>query len=617
MRVGSEFLYLCQEQVNLLTSGLGATFAIVALLERPTQNLEDDTVSLLPIVTYPQAFDNVDPQTLRLWLVDIWLAERNPSSSIPYENVPPPDILSRKEVNVQPKIDVRLERELHVKDENWVQSWPPQIYPTTSAVTITDGTLGRVPSVSSKQNQIVMPLIYQDVMVGLLVTARGDRGWNQVEKYDIERIGHTLAAACVLEQRSQWLEKRLHQQTTAYAQIQDQQQDVLDDVLHQFRNPLTALRTFGKLLTKRLAPSDRNRTVAESIVRESDRLQELLQQLSAAAEIPSIALPSTAPTMPTASTHTTVLIPSSNPSSSETTVEAGESSRGMENSIRDDQDEPSSSIKTAISDKPTEKATDHSTTALQVPVTHYEPTDTVKALTGQGIQLELYDPMDILKPLLLSAHAIAQDRQLELGLTCPENDTTVLADAKALREVFSNLIDNALKYTPPQGKVDIIVGIERTLSTIETPPTDEQSEPGIESVMGDRKMYGIAIADTGPGIPMSDQPQLFQRHFRGVQRQGDIPGTGLGLSISQLLTQQMEGQIQFFSPLTSCPFDEIHAILYQPDQAALSNSLCPRLSPQPLALDHKREQISDANESQTKPPGTIFIVWLPLASPGP
>ena len=60
--------------------------------------------------------------------------------------------------------------------------------------------------------------------------------------------------------------------------IQEKQQDLLDSLLHQFRNPLTALRTFGKLLMKRLQPGDKNREVATSIVRESERLQELLQK---------------------------------------------------------------------------------------------------------------------------------------------------------------------------------------------------------------------------------------------------------------------------------------------------------------------------------------------------
>jgi signal transduction histidine kinase len=81
-----------------------------------------------------------------------------------------------------------------------------------------------------------------------------------------------------MDQRRAWFDQQLTQQR----RLQAQQRDMLDDLLHQFRNPLTALRTFGKLLLKRLRPGDKNQEVASSIVRESDRLQELLQQFDAA-----------------------------------------------------------------------------------------------------------------------------------------------------------------------------------------------------------------------------------------------------------------------------------------------------------------------------------------------
>ncbi|NEO34648.1 MAG: ATP-binding protein, partial [Symploca sp. SIO3C6] len=142
--------------------------------------------------------------------------------------------------------------------------------------------------------------------------------------------------------------------------------------------------------------------------------------------------------------------------------------------------------------------------------------------------------IDILAPLMVSAHAIAQERNLTLHVTSSDTLPLVWADAKALREVLNNLLDNALKYTPPGGDVYVIVGID-----------------GNESIYPGKQ--GIAIADTGPGIPPEDQPHLFTRHFRGVQAQGNIPGTGLGLAIAQLLMHQMQGEISVFSPISTCP----------------------------------------------------------------
>ncbi|HBY80405.1 MAG TPA: hypothetical protein DEG47_26095, partial [Cyanobacteria bacterium UBA11148] len=46
------------------------------------------------------------------------------------------------------------------------------------------------------------------------------------------------------------------------------------------------------------------------------------------------------------------------------------------------------------------------------------------------------------------------------------------------------------------------------------------------------EMMGIAICDTGPGIPPEDLEHLFERHYRGVQAGTSIPGTGLGLAIA-------------------------------------------------------------------------------------
>ena len=61
-------------------------------------------------------------------------------------------------------------------------------------------------------------------------------------------------------------------------------------------------------------------------------------------------------------------------------------------------------------------------------------------------------------------------------------------------------------------------------------------------------MLGVIIRDTGYGIPVKDQKSIFERHYRGVQAEGDIPGTGLGLAIAQELVTKMQGEIELISP---------------------------------------------------------------------
>jgi signal transduction histidine kinase len=305
-------------------------------------------------------------------------------------------------------------------------------------------------------NQIVLPLIYEGVMMGLLVTARDDREWNEREEGDIERIAKTLAIACILDQRQAWLQHQLQQEQI----LQEEQRDLLDNLLHQFRNPLTAIRTFGKLLFKRMRPADTNREVATSIVRESDRLQELLQQFDQVIDL-----------------NTADLAPRPLP----------ESQVVMNENVQ-------------------------------------KPAKPALLLPGTGEKLSDCSLADLLAPLLISAQAIAQERNLQLITEIPHHLPLVKVNEKALREVLSNIIDNALKYTPAGGKVLVQCGQKKG------------------------NFQGIAISDTGPGIPPEDLEHLGERHYRGVQAQTAIPGTGLGISIAKQLIAEMQGNIEVFSP---------------------------------------------------------------------
>lgn len=91
-------------------------------------------------------------------------------------------------------------------------------------------------------------------------------------------------------------------------------------------------------------------------------------------------------------------------------------------------------------------------------------------------------------------------------------------------EVLSNIIDNALKYTPAGGKILVQCGQQQG------------------------NFQAIAITDTGPGIPPEDLEHLGERHYRGVQAQTAIPGTGLGIAIAKQLIAEMQGNIEVFSP---------------------------------------------------------------------
>ena len=313
------------------------------------------------------------------------------------------------------------------------------------------------PSSSSKRDahQLVLPLVHEDLVVGVLVAER-DRAITDQEQSQIDAIRQTLTLACVMDRRSQWLDTQLDTQQQQQRLIYRHQKDLMDNLLHQFRNPLTAMRTFGKLLMKRLVEKDSNREVATSIVRESDRLQALLVQFEAVVN-------------------------------------------------RTPPEEPSQS---AV----------RSAGLLSLP----ESSSLGRALIVEAIDLRV-----VLLALLRSAKAVMDDRNQTLRHNVPDYPLWIQGESSALEEVLSNLLDNASKYTPPEGKIYLTV----------EPPSSLPNH-----------LFRIQITDNGYGIPVADLPRLFERHFRGAQADSKIPGTGLGLAIARELLRKMGGDLEVVSP---------------------------------------------------------------------
>jgi len=102
----------------------------------------------------------------------------------------------------------------------------------------------------------------------------------------------------------------------------------------------------------------------------------------------------------------------------------------------------------------------------------------------------------------------------------PSEPLAANADPDKLRQVFSILLDNALKYSPVGGTVT--VGAERKRETVE-----------------------VSVADEGVGIPQADQDQIFRKFYRGTDAESRVGagGTGLGLFIARGLVTAMGGRI--------------------------------------------------------------------------
>ncbi len=118
------------------------------------------------------------------------------------------------------------------------------------------------------------------------------------------------------------------------------------------------------------------------------------------------------------------------------------------------------------------------------------------------------------------AKAVAADVSIHFaGLS----EATIRADADAVRQVVTNLIDNALKYAACGKRIVLTVG-------------EVEKEKG----------YFLDVADFGPGIPAQDAPKVFRRFFRGDNSLASgIGGAGLGLDIADGLMRGMNGSLTY------------------------------------------------------------------------
>jgi len=149
--------------------------------------------------------------------------------------------------------------------------------------------------------------------------------------------------------------------------------------------------------------------------------------------------------------------------------------------------------------------------------------DVARLNLGAPLNLELR-PTD----LVALARGAIQDAEMMTNLDRPFKLSTpageVLGswDAMRIGRVISNLLDNAVKYSPPGSEVEVRIA---------------------ESWEGGRGWACLTVADHGLGIPAEDLPHIFERFHRASNVRALIPGTGLGLAGAQEIVRQHGGDI--------------------------------------------------------------------------
>ncbi len=133
---------------------------------------------------------------------------------------------------------------------------------------------------------------------------------------------------------------------------------------------------------------------------------------------------------------------------------------------------------------------------------------------------EAVDLLALAKTVVAEQAAIAEARGLDLGLL-PGESVAVSGDPAELRTLLDNLVDNALRYTPGGGRVDV-----------------EVYRVEAEAV--------LAVRDTGPGIPPAERERVFDRFYRGAH--AATPGSGLGLAIVKRIADRHGAHIRLSQP---------------------------------------------------------------------
>ncbi len=148
-------------------------------------------------------------------------------------------------------------------------------------------------------------------------------------------------------------------------------------------------------------------------------------------------------------------------------------------------------------------------------------------------RIEIYiEPVDVNRvvgDLALDRKQMAANQELTLTYDIEPDLPPAQADARLLSQVLSNLLTNALNYTPPKKSIHMQTSTEKL-----------DGVPWIK----------ISVQDTGMGISAEEMTQLFTRFFRGSASQAtNAPGTGLGLAISKEIIDRLDGRISVESKL--------------------------------------------------------------------
>lgn len=151
----------------------------------------------------------------------------------------------------------------------------------------------------------------------------------------------------------------------------------------------------------------------------------------------------------------------------------------------------------------------------------------VPASAPPRVQRTLVHLAEIATDVTALFEAVAARKSIRLQCAC-DDAVCVWGDGLKLKQVVTNLVVNALKYTPDGGEVAVRVA---------------WSNPSVADGAQARRAGEIVVSDTGPGIAHEYRAQIFSRGFR-IDRRADVAGEGIGLAVVKEIVTQHGGSVR-------------------------------------------------------------------------
>lgn len=446
-------------------------------------------------------------------------------------------------------------------------------YPMISSSTEGTPGVGEVeevlcdPRSRNRAPALSVPLLSGSQTVGVLLvspttdtsTKSGNRSkWTDLDRQQVSRAAQSLSMALTMDiERSE-----LQEQNSFFRQG-------LSDSLHQVKNPVQALRTYGKLLQRRIARTESGQLphtphileLVENMMAQSERVVDLLAPMDSLvytleSKSPKPYILNPAPIASSEVEPQPLVLWHGRPEqSSELPWESSEfSAEGLGNEAISDGSfkrrtrnlETTMPAEELLRQEPPflgrSNTTQPSNTPRDDELASPFASITPDTVVGDS-ELEMTFVTDILQPIFAAFRAIAFERGIEFEVVEEAEELPgVMAAPKSLQEAVSNVLNNAFSYVR-------LAKPESPFSINPSPRVRVRFFPN--SIVGDEstKKPGVTILveDNGPGICEDEKESIFERGFRSPTTKS-IEGSGIGLDICRTLMKRMGGILTVVGP---------------------------------------------------------------------